>query len=129
MFETMVAHSDVACSDGGDRGRRRRGYYPVGVLRLWAGRGGGGGDGEVVCGVDGEVGGVFFEVVTARSIFAKSPPCRPVSSLGEAGFARRMGFPIQNRPAGDSISRANRCVQDFCVIAFGGYIRRKDKKE
>lgn len=83
----------------------------MGVLRPWVGRGGGGGDDEVVYGVDGEVGGVFPEVVTTRSIFAKSPPCRPVSSLSEAGFPRReRDFPYKSgRLAARSRARTAAC--------------------
>ena len=54
MSEAVVTYSGVGCSDGGGRGRRRRGYYLRGTVRLYVG-GGGGGDGEVVYGVDGEV--------------------------------------------------------------------------
>jgi hypothetical protein len=84
MFETMVVYSGVGCSDGGGRGRRRRGYYLVGMLRPYVGGGGGGGDGEVVYGVDGEVPEPFRGSGGGEVGFRKVPAV-PTSFVAQRG--------------------------------------------
>jgi hypothetical protein len=89
---------------GRRRGRRRRGWWAAATAR-WGGR-----------------------LAAARSIFAKSPPCRLASRRISMRDLVESGTPIQNRPAGGCSSRGRRCTPDSCGALVGGYIRRKDLK-
>ena len=93
------------------------------------------GGGEVVGG-DEVLGGSAATVTLGKKIgggddgiFAKSPPCRPVSSRICVRPRCLLHFAIQKWPAGGPIPRANRCTQDSGANMFGGYVRRKKIRE
>jgi len=102
----------------------------VGSKTLPGGGGEVGGDGEVVRGVGGEVVGVDFSVGGGEGRFSPSPrradQSRGVREVVLGGF---WAGPHKSGRAGGQISRADRCVRDFGADMFGGYIRRKDKKD